>query len=303
MGLENLSLDDWIEIDDAFRDQLAEKRRLLAERHAEVFQSLPESTDPSREVLTLLGEHLPRRFPALFRRRGDTLDNAATAERWNLAQTDLHPLDLAGRLVQEDLCVMQAGPEGYRLTAASLCFPTRWRLAEKIGKPMQGIHAPVPLYAERLARPVDRFFDHLRAERPVARVNFSLLTDPALFQPAGHGRREADPTITAENAGARVHLRMERQTLRRLPCSAAILFTIRVHQCPLAVFEDDPRGAADLAASLRTMPEGVALYKSLPVLADPVLAYLDRLSGEGGQSVQLQPGARMAPAARPGQVG
>lgn len=277
MGLETLALDDWIEIDEAFSDQLAEKRRLLSERHAEVFQALPDSQHASREVLELLAEHLPRRFPTLFRRDGDTLENCATAERWALRNT-LHPLDLAGRLVQEDLCLMQAGPDGYRLTAASLCFPTRWRLAEKMGRPMRDIHGPVPLYAERLARPVDRFFDHLTPERPVARVNFSLLTDPALFQPAGHGRREPDPTITPDNAGARVFLRMERQTLRRLPRTRAILFTIRIHQSPLAVFEDDPQGAAALAASLRTMPESVALYKSLPVLGRPVLAYLDRLS-------------------------
>ena len=278
MGLENLSLDEWIEIDGFFRDQLAEKRRLLAERHGDVFQSLPDSEPPSHEVLQLLAEHLPRRFPALFRREADALENLATAERWDLARTDLHPLDLAGRLVQEDLCLMQAGPDGYRLTAASLCFPTRWRLADKMGKAMPGIHEPVPLYAERLARPVDRFFEHLKPERAVARVNFSLLTDPTLFQPGGHGRREPDPTITPDNAGARVFLRMERQTLRRLPRTQAILFTIRIHQAPLAVFEDDPQGAAALAESLRTMPESVALYKSLPVLEKPVLAYLDRLA-------------------------
>ncbi|MBV9785849.1 MAG: DUF3445 domain-containing protein, partial [Acidisphaera sp.] len=83
-----------------------------------------------------------------------------------------------------------APPGPYRLTAASLCFPTRWRLADKIGKPMQAIHATVPLYAERLARPVDRFFEKLAPQRPVFRTNFSLLDNPALFQQGGHGRRE-----------------------------------------------------------------------------------------------------------------
>lgn len=281
MDLESLRLTDWIEIDASYPSQMAEKRRLLAERHGDVFCALAEAAAASREVLALFAGHLATQHPRMFRRTGATLENLALGESWDLDTTDLHPLDLAGRLVQEDLCVMQsdavpAGP--YRLTAASLCFPTRWRLAEKIGKPMQAIHAPVPLYPERLARPVDRFFEKLTPERPVCRTNFSLLDNPALFQQGGHGRREPDPTLTPDNAGTRIHLRMERQTLRRLPQTGAILFTIRIHQSPLAVFEDDPQGAAALASSLRTMPPEMFAYKSMPVLGEPVLAYLDRLA-------------------------
>ena len=60
------------------------------------------------------------------------------------------------------------------------------------------------------------------------------MDDPTLFQPTGKWRTAHDATITEQNAGERLFLRVERQTLRRLPDSGAVLFGIRVHVYPLA---------------------------------------------------------------------
>ena len=78
-----------------------------------------------------------------------------------------HPLDEAGRLVQEDLCVLVERTAATVLEAASLCFPSHWRLHEKLGRSLAAIHAPVPHYAEELEAKVDTFFDRLRVDRPV----------------------------------------------------------------------------------------------------------------------------------------
>ena len=59
MGLERLDLRQWIEVDDRSQLELAEKERLLNERHSEVFDALPESHAGSAEVLELLIDHLP----------------------------------------------------------------------------------------------------------------------------------------------------------------------------------------------------------------------------------------------------
>ncbi|MGF2075692.1 heme-dependent oxidative N-demethylase subunit alpha family protein, partial [Enterococcus casseliflavus] len=87
----------------------------------------PEAAEGSAEVLELLSAHLPARFPRLFRRDGTRLRQLVTRQSWDLSQNVLHPLDLAGRLVQEDLCLMRrdAATHLYRLVGASLCFPTR----------------------------------------------------------------------------------------------------------------------------------------------------------------------------------
>src|SRR3546814_12597971 len=92
---------------------------------------------------------------------------------------------------------------------------------------MAAIHDPVPGFNDRLARPVDRFFDRVEAGRLYMRLNWSVMDDPALFQPAGHGRAGHDPAITAEKAGEMPWLRIQRQPFGRLPESGAPAFGMR----------------------------------------------------------------------------
>jgi hypothetical protein len=277
MGLMALKPERWIEIDRHYVRDTAEKARLLRERPEAVFAALPEAAEASRELRDRLVDHLVATFPERFRLESGILSERETGARHAL-DDELHPLDLAGRLVQEDLCLMQPGPEGYRLTAASLCFPTRWRLAEKLGRPMAQIHTPVPFYAEKLERPVDRFFERLKPDKPVWRLNWSLTDDPALHQPTGHSRPDVNGDIDGESAGTRIFLRVERQTLLRLPDSGAICFGIRIHQNPLRDLEDEPENAARLAAAVRELPDEVLYYKSVKPFQAPLLAYLDRLA-------------------------
>lgn len=279
MGLRPLTPEEWLWLDERYDAEVALRRELLDQRRDEVFQACPEAQPASVEVLeqvlAFLKEQQPERFqqlqgdPHLMRER---LPSETTA-------AEPHPLELAGRLVQEDLCVMQAAPEEaedageYRLTAAALCFPTRWNLREKIGHPMSEIHDPVPGYREQINAPVNQFMRRLTPEKSMWRVNWSLNEDPTLFQPGGHGATEAAPHLTPENAGAEVFLRIERQTLRRLPRTGAILFTIRILQCPLE--ELNASEAHQLAQTLRHWPEDLRTYKSFAVYGPAVLSYLD----------------------------
>jgi dimethylamine monooxygenase subunit A len=257
MGLMALKPADWIEIDSRYGHEIALRKSLLEERRP--------------EVLDQLAGFLPERFPDLFERAGSELVNRVSGDRWSVDGDVPDPLDIAGRLVQEDLCILQDVEGELRLTAGVLCFPNRWRLSDKLGRPMMAIHEPVPSYAERLGRPVDRFIGMLAPERPVWRLNWSLTDDPALFQPVGHGRRDIDPDITPENAGLRIYLRVERQTLRRLPRTGAVLFTIRTHQRPLESLADRPRELARLAEAVRGLPEDTARYKSITPFREALL--------------------------------
>ena len=274
MGLVTVPAAAWFEIDALYPAEMAERRRLLAEHHAEVFAAEPASAPARAETLAMVLDHLTTAHPDWFGREGATVHCRLTGDSWDSAAHD--PLELAGRLVQEDLCLIEASPEGPRLTAAVLCFPSRWRLAEKIGRALADVHGAVPFYADRLARPVDRFMGHVRPGHIAARLNWSVLGDPTLFQPAGKGRTARDGTITADNAGGRLFLRVERQTLRRLPATSAVLFGIRVHVYPLAHAVTAPDTAAALAAAVRALPSETARYKSLPVFQAALLDWLDR---------------------------
>ena len=103
------------------------------------------------------------------------------------------PLGTLGHLVQEDLCLMEKRNEAHVLTAAVLCFPASWRLAEKIGRPLEAIHAPVPEYDPKLARRVQRLFDGVQPGRPLWRVNALRYADPALHQPRARVPRARRP--------------------------------------------------------------------------------------------------------------
>ncbi|HEY1410908.1 MAG TPA: DUF3445 domain-containing protein, partial [Rhodopila sp.] len=227
MDLVSVAEADWFELDRCYASDMAERRRLLDSAHGEVFAALPVSDAARREALDVVVAALTLHHPDWFSLDGGVVCNHLTGERWGPEAID--PLEVAGRLVQEDLCLIQNDAEGPVFTAAVLCFPSRWRLMDKIGKRLADVHGPVPQYADRLARPVDRFMRHLRAGHIASRLNWSLLDDPALFQPGGKWRVDGDAGITRENAGERVFLRVERQTLRRLPVSGAVLFGIRVH--------------------------------------------------------------------------
>jgi hypothetical protein len=278
MGLMPLPVGEWIELGGTLQSDLAAKRELLETRHDEVFAALPEGDAAARELLELLARHLPCHHAETFHRQGDHLVNAATGESWDLAHPPLHPLDLAGRLVPEDLCILQADDASFRLVAASVCSPARWRLSEKIGRPLGAIHDPVPGYAERLQRPVDRFFASIKPEKPVWRLNWGIVDDPAPFQPVARPRPTA---VTAENAGERLWLRVERQTMRRLPATEAVVFTIRTYVTRLDAAIRSGDTAAELAAIIRDMPEAMRQYKQIAPMAPALLAWLDRLA-EGG---------------------
>jgi len=279
MGLKALDLREWIEVDEHFEGQLAERRRMLDQRRGEVLGALPESAAGQAEVLELLLDHLPQRFPEHYRRTNGELANLVTGERFDLAAWREAPLELAGRLVQEDLCLLQRGGSAYRLVAGVLCFPSHWRLADKLGRPLAVIHEPVPGFADGLAATVDRFFANLQVARPVWRVNWSLVDTPQLFLPPEH--RALRKAIGPERAGEQLWLRVERQTLRRLPRSGDVLFGIRTHLAPLAAVIDGPGAARALAARVREMPPGMAAYKGIAAIRDALLTYLDGRAGPG----------------------
>jgi hypothetical protein len=144
---------------------------------------------------------------------------------------------------------------------ASLCSPNRWVLADKLGHTMDVVHGPVPHYERHVAGPVDHALARLSDDRIVARANWGIADHAALFQP------EANPLPVAfasvEEAARSLWLRVERQTLRRLPDSGAIVFTIRTYQQRLVDYLARPGARGDLQIAIDQLPPAVAHYKGV----------------------------------------
>lgn len=279
MGLAALAPGEpWIEVDADYANDLREKRRLLATERARVLGVLPGSEPAQREVRELVARQLIENHPSLVRVQGRRLDLLPLGERLALDDEGDSAIEGAARLVQEDLCIMERNDAGWCLTAAAVCFPTRWDMPSKLGLLLATIHDPVPGYRERVAVSADRFFDVLAPGSVFRRANWSLLDDATLFQPMARRGGVPNDAIGAHNAGDTVWLRVERQTLQRLAGTGAILFTIRIHRAPLRVLARDPAAAAAFAASVRSMDADLARYKALGVVRDAALAFLDGAS-------------------------
>ena len=66
IGLRPLDPDEWIEPDDRLVDQLEQKDALYKSAFETVFAAEPDTIEAQREVLDMLFEHLPARYPDLL---------------------------------------------------------------------------------------------------------------------------------------------------------------------------------------------------------------------------------------------
>lgn len=242
MGTRTTSLDEWFVIDDAFDGEVALRQRLLAEQRDVVFDCLSSADDAAQEVLELVSTWLRERgLPVLL--------------------SDDHPLAVAGTLVPDDLCLMIPRDGDWWFAGASLCFPSIWRLSDNFGRPTTDVHSTVAHYREVLAEKVDRYFNGMPVDRLVRRRNLSVKPWPLLHVPTTKPAQPVGPLVP-DASGAPFWLRSERQTLRRLPRTGAILFTIKVQIAPAAVLLQRPDIAAQLAAMYGSFDTAMDDYKA-----------------------------------------
>ena len=236
IGARALDAAQWVSrADEDWAPTIAMKRRLLVERPGEVVAMLPGAEEACDEA------------------SAGVLGSVAAQLS---SGTGIDALVDAALMVADDLCILDGGARP-RLVAAVLCSPNRWRLAEKLGGSMSAIHDPVARYDADLSSPVDAMLARLSVDRPVWRLNWGLSNHPALFQP------ETPPHTPAMDPSG-MWLRIEWQTLRRLPVTGAILFGIRTHVEPLADFALRDRALVhDFADLIRQLPDDVATYKSI----------------------------------------
>lgn len=218
-GVQPLKMADWLVADEVYAAQMRERERLIAACPDLVHGRCAGSEEAVEEALALILAQLSGR--AGYERQGGQM-LCPDGRSVDLSE---EPLIVMGRLIQEDICIMQKpdGADEHILTAAILCFPAHWTLSEKLGKPMIRIHAPVPEYDAEIAKRVQRLFDGVQTGRPLWRFNRAH-AGPELFKP----RSEAD---LPEVRGAEVPgvLRAERQSLIRLPVTKAVIFSIHTY--------------------------------------------------------------------------
>uniref|UniRef100_A0A0W0G467 Uncharacterized protein n=2 Tax=Moniliophthora roreri TaxID=221103 RepID=A0A0W0G467_MONRR len=225
---------------------------------------------------------------------------------------------ISGLLIQDDLALMVEGTDGrYYFQGGSIVVPGFWRMRDKIGMPLDEIHTSghVFHYPEKLQISLERFFRRFPVQKPVIRNNYFI----QIVKPESHRRTGVPPTDIAPQKededlvdplelawstttngnedtfthGMPAHpnefpevrpetlqFRTERQTLRRLPLTGAIVFTIRTYLVPLPELGKEKGVPARLASAVRSWPEGVGRYKGRDNYETVLLDYLDKCAEE-----------------------
>jgi hypothetical protein len=186
----------------------------------------------------------------------------------------LPDLYAAARRVPDDLCLMEKRDGQWRLSALSLSAGSFFTAGGAIGKSLRELHGPVNGFAERFLTRVERIFEGLRPDLVLERRNWTVLNSCALHTPDPGPIRSRIGEIAGGEAGQALHLRVERQTLRRLPRTGAALFTIRVWVAPLQALEADPARLAAFARAWREAPADFRAYKRLDLYDELVAAFL-----------------------------
>lgn len=200
---------DWLRVDAVYGAQMAYRAQLLADRPQAVLYENATTRQTADEVL----QEALLVLPGLGFMVAD--DHVICPDRRRVQIDPGAPLRTLGHLVQEDICVLEKRGDEHVLTSAVLCFPANWRLAEKINRPLTGIHEPVADYDPNIARRVQRLFDGVQVGRPLWRFNKLSYADPDLHQPYRQAMTDDMRFV-----------RSERQCILRMPRSQAVIFTI-----------------------------------------------------------------------------
>ena len=264
MGLAPLALECWIEPDSEFISYYENKKKLFTDCPEQVYLELPESLAAQKEFAERLSAHL-------LQDHGGDYTAQRSLQNQPVMQLKEHKLTFpiavderslwnAGLWIQDDVCLLQEQAGRYHLTAATLCSPSGWRLQDKIGRPMFDIHAPVPGLNKTIGPQIDHVLSKLSPLRPFKRFNWSV-KDTAQLALSPGADWQCTKADAAEQSG--FYLRVERQTLTRLPTTQAIAFTIRVYLTPFAKLAKIPGTLVGLESAIRAMSADEARYKAL----------------------------------------
>lgn len=290
MGIRSLDHDHWIELDNEWEAYHERKLARLAQPNAhEMYAVDPVAADAAQEALDLLVDYLPARYPSLFTRTSNGIDNKVTGEKFVTAagQITENPMVICSKLLQDDVAIMIEGEDGqYYLKAGAILLAGFWRLKDKLHMPLRRIHTSgdVPQYEAKLQTPMDRFFSKLTPTKSVVRNNYFIQTDEDLAWSHAIGSEDSDPigwhTAAPAVTPEQLMFRSERQSLRRLPRSGGILFTIRTYFVPIKSIASEPHVPRRLLNGIKAWGPDVAGYKGLDKYGEVLMPYLEEKATE-----------------------
>jgi dimethylamine monooxygenase subunit A len=251
-------------------------------------QSLPHMEMAGWDLLELIMENKARDYPDWFElhRQGNKwhwINKPMQIEQkftfLDSSTLPYGPMEYITRQTQGDFTLQDQRDENLWIEAGMVTTQADWSLDFDIGMGFHEWHAPVPLAHEKgVFDRALKFLLKLQHGAPVRRFNWTMTVDP-LLDTSPENYPKWGPTraeITPENVGQRMHLRVELQTLWRLPRSNAIAFPIRCYLIKFDELVTQPKWARRLHRVVRDIHPDLAAYKGFLRNRETMVAFLSQ---------------------------
>lgn len=274
-----------IDIDEHYVAEMADRAQVLKQDPLRC-QSLPHMITAEWDLLELLMESMSKHYPEHFTLTKD-------GDRWHWANGPLgidqqftfgdiatlpyKPMEYITRQCQGDFNLLDQRSDNLWMDAGIITSQADWSLDFDLGMNFMEWHAPVPIAHDLgVFERALKFMLNLQQGRPVRRLNWTMTINPRLdTSPENYHKWGIDrTTVTPENVGDKVHLRVELQALWRLPRSNAIVFSIRCYLIKMDELVTIPKWARRFHRVLRDLPDQIADYKGTTRYRQTVVDWL-----------------------------
>jgi dimethylamine monooxygenase subunit A len=291
LGLRPIRPENWILIGAGHAEMMRQKRDRLEHHRPLYYRTLPDSLPAQRELRERVTTHLVADHPEYFNRSGSVVSSLVTGQALDLDDDSTEPLLQVSYLVEEDFMLLQELGGGLRITAASNAYSSSGRLAASVGHDMEWAHEPVPHLSDKLGGKINRVLGSIHAATPCERFNWQITPIATVFFPHDDphaANAAAMHEVLAElrrdpaRAGELLWLRVERQTLMRLPGSNAVAFSLHTYSDPLSSVQSDVQSVRAIVTLLNNYSEERWKYSEMHIVREPLMIWLEAAANPHG---------------------
>lgn len=282
LGLRPFKPPQWLHRDALSAPVMREKRQRMRESRPLYYKALPHSIPAQQELHRRVIDNLTNHWPSEFQRTGSALKSSSDGMTFDV-ESPLEPLLQLSDIIEEDFMLLQDVDGKLIITAACNPYSSSGRLVASVGRGMSWAHEPVPDLNKRLGLRIDRMLGTVHPDTPCERFNWMLTPIASLFfhhDPHAHAARvlhDVVPQLRAapERAGDILWIRVERQTLVRLPDTNAVAFSIHTYSDPLSSIVDDMESVRGMLGLLNTFSSQRVRYAELEQIKEFAIEWLE----------------------------
>lgn len=262
------------------------ERALVLEQDPNRCIVLPHMMAAQWDTLELIMESLCRDYPHDFQLK-------RAGERWTWTNRPLdirdtfvfgdrqtlpcEPFEYITRQAQGDFTLQDQRDDNLYIDGGMVTTQADWSLEFDLGMTFHEWHGPVPIAHDLgIFDRALQFLMRLQYGKPVRRLNWTMTVNPRLdTSPENYPIWGPDrTTVTPENVAGKLFLRVELQTLFRLPRSNAILFGVRAYLASIGELARVPKWGRRLHRVLRDIHPDIEVYKGLARYRRTAVDYL-----------------------------